>query len=351
MRLDLQPVARAPSLQVPRVEPLGHDPLELLRLGRVAQRLPVRESLRQPHDAAPAVEELLEPPLALAQRELDERLAVELEQVEDVEDERTGALLHRREARAATVVECADLAVKDGVRALRRLHDLLRHRLEAGGEVVAVPRDQPALAAAHVRERPVAVPLDLERPAVATRDVRAERRRHDPVLGGRLRIRCLLVAALDQEPVLVLPVELRRDERPRPVQPLPAEADRQLAVALLLQQVVRAVIPDLDHAGPVLALRDLAVELRVLERVVLHVDGERPAAGLERDALRDRPRRERAVPLEAEVVVEPPGVVPLDDEDRALPAPAAVRERLGRLLRVALAPVLGEAHLEASLIL
>ena len=39
---------------------------------------------------------------------------------------------------------------------------------------------------------------------------------------------------------------------------------------------------------------------------------------------------ERAVALEPEVVVEPPGVVALDDEDRLLAA-LALAERLGRL--------------------
>jgi hypothetical protein len=50
--------------------------------------------------------------------------------------------------------------------------------------------------------------------------------------------------------------------------------------------------------------------------VVLDVDGEVLLARLERDALRHGPARERAVPLEAEVVVQPARVVALDDEDR-----------------------------------
>src|SRR5439155_23751101 len=110
---------------------------------------------------------------------------------------------------------------------------------------------------------------------------------------------------------------------------------------LLLAHVVRPVVPDLDRARAVLPLRDLAVERRVLERVVLDVHRERAAAGLERHALRDGPRRERALLLEPEVVVQPPCVVPLDDEDR-LPAALLRAERLGCDLRVALAAVLAE---------
>ncbi len=50
--------------------------------------------------------------------------------------------------------------------------------------------------------------------------------------------------------------------------------------------------------------------------MVLDVDGQVPLSRLERNALGDGPARQRPVPLEAEVVVEPAGVVALDDEDR-----------------------------------
>src|SRR5205823_10784569 len=57
------------------------------------------------------------------------------------------------------------------------------------------------------------------------------------------------------------------------------------------------------------------------------------------------PGGERAVPLEPEVVVQPPRVVALDDEDRLLRPPRLSGEGLGRLLRIPLAPVLLQAHL------
>ena len=97
------------------------------------------------------------------------------------------------------------------------------------------------------------------------------------------------------------------------------------------------------RAGAVLARRDLALEGRVVERVILDVDGEPALAGLERHALRHRPARERAVPLEPEVVVEPPRGVALDDEDRAAAA-GLTAERLRRRARIALAPILVEAQ-------
>src|SRR5262249_41464758 len=149
--------------------------------------------------------------------------------------------------------------------------------------------------------------------------------------------RRLRVALADEQPVLRVAVEVRWDERPRPVQALAVQANRQAAVALLLDELVRPLVPDLDGAGTVLALPDLAVELRVLERVVLDVHRERALARLERDPLRDGPARERAVALEPEVVVEPARVVALDDEDRRLSATArAAGERLRGLLRIAL---------------
>src|SRR5205085_2409993 len=146
-----------------------------------------------------------------------------------------------------------------------------------------------------------------------------------------------VVVLLDQQPVLRVAVEMRRDERPLPLQPTSVQPDGQAAVALLLDQLVRPLVPDLDAAGAVLPLRDLAFEGGVVERVVLDVNGERSLPRLERHPLRNGPARERAVPLQAEVVVEPAGVVPLDDEDRALALLPPPPEGLGRLLRVAVA--------------
>jgi hypothetical protein len=121
------------------------------------------------------------------------------------------------------------------------------------------------------------------------------------------------------------------------------QPDRETAVALLLHELVRAVVPDLDRAGAVLALRDHTFECRVLEWVIFDVHRQRALPGLQRNALRHGPARKCTVALEPEVVVEPTGVVALDDEDRLLPAllPA---EGLRRLLAVPLLLVLGQAR-------
>ena len=125
------------------------------------------------------------------------------------------------------------------------------------------------------------------------------------------------------------------------------QTDGEAAVLLLLEQLVRSAVPDLDRAGAVLALGDLALEARVVERVVLDADGEGPLARLERHALRYGPARKRSVPLEPEVVVQPARVVPLHDEDRLLPSALLPAERLRCLLRIALALVFGRLRAHA----
>jgi hypothetical protein len=321
VRLDLEPVARPLALGVARVGALGDHALEPLLARRLEQRRAVVEGLGDPDRPVAAVEQLVEPLAPFGERPVEERLPLHLEDVEDVVDDRRSRLplLHGREARSTLLVERADLAVEHRVRGPERLRQLLRHVGEADREVVAVPARERRLPARDPTDRAEPVPLHLEDPAVARRELRGERREHRPVFGA-LRGRGRPVVALaDDEPVLRIAAQLRRDERPRPVEPLAVQTDGQPAVFLLLHELVGAAVPDLDRTGAVLPLRDLALEARVLERVVLDVDGEVLLARLERHALRHRPARERAVTLEAEVVVEPPRVVALDDEDgRAL---------------------------------
>jgi hypothetical protein len=141
------------------------------------------------------------------------------------------------------------------------------------------------------------------------------------------------------------------NERPGAVEPLAVQPDGEAAVFLLLQQLVRAVVPDLDRAGAVVPLRDLALERRVFERVVLDVDGEVLLAGLERHAFRHGPGGEYAVALEAEVVVEPARIVPLHDEDRRLRLPPRTAKGFRGLLAISLALVLGELRAHDAFLL
>ena len=66
-----------------------------------------------------------------------------------------------------------------------------------------------------------------------------------------------------------------------------AVLDRLLRIGRLLLRDERAPVPDDDVAGAVLALRDDALEVEVLDRVVLDVDRHPADLGVERRALRD----------------------------------------------------------------
>ena len=169
------------------------------------------------------------------------------------------SLLHRREARAALVVERADLAVEDafGLFAFTSAFATCAKRC-----VRSLPfrDDEPALAAADVGERAIAVPLHLEGPVVAARHALGERREHRPVRARRSRRSRLVVVALDQSQFCSLPSMCAGTSDQTPAAACRA-GERQLAVPLLLDELVRAVVPDLDAAGAVLALRDLALEL------------------------------------------------------------------------------------------
>jgi hypothetical protein len=82
------------------------------------------------------------------------------------------------------------------------------------------------------------------------------------------------------------------------------------------------VVPHDDGAGAVGVLRDDAFEVGVLERVVLDVDGPTLDLGPERRAVGHCPALEHPGRLQAEVVVEAPAGVLLDDEEAAHPGPA-----------------------------
>ena len=141
----------------------------------------------------------------------------------------------------------------------------------------------------------------------------------------------------------------RADDRKTPAQLLAVQAELQLAVVDGLLRVgclgigrERAPVPDDDVAAAVLTLRDDALEVEVLDRVVLDMNGHPAHGRVEARALGDRPRDEHAFDLEAEVVMEPGGAVTLDDEPTRSAAGRA--GGLGGLREVALALVFLERH-------
>ncbi len=201
-------------------------------------------------------------------------------------------------------------------------------------DVATVAARQPQPAALDVAERPHPVPLDLVGPApVVGRELPGAGEHRLELLRHRLAIRVLgRIHAVDH-PVLAAGAE----QDVLALEPLAVEGDHHLVGAELVQ-LVRPAVPDAHRAGAVVALGDLALELEVLERVVLGAHREVVALRVRRDPLGHRPRRQRALVLEAQIPVQRAGVVLLDDVAGAAFLDLAGR-RLGGRLEVALGPI------------
>src|SRR5690606_14175343 len=107
-----------------------------------------------------------------------------------------------------------------------------------------------------------------------------------------------------------------------------------------------AAVEDVDVAGAVVPLRNIAFEVGVADGVVLDLDRETFLACTQGRPLGHGPAPEAAVQLQAEVVVARPRMVQLDDEDRP-PAALARRRDVARFrgfAEAALAGVLAQAH-------
>jgi gas vesicle protein len=295
--------------------------------------------------------EALEQLAPLRVRQLGQDAPVEVEQVEDHERDRVRGrpspddglrglvhpLLEALEARATVGVERHDLAVEHGLARAERVHEAAQLGV-LRGDVVQVAALDVEAPGTDVGDRAHAVPLDLVGPALVVAGQRAEARlhRHD-ALGHRLAAGVGRVHAVDH-PVGLAP---GAEQRVAAADALAVERDDDLAVAPGVA-LVRAGVPDRHRPRAVVALRDLAVELEVLERVVLGAHGLAVLVGVRRDPVRDRPRRERALVLEPQVPVQPPRVVLLDHEAPAGRRRGRVAGRLGRAGEVAHAAVLGE---------
>src|SRR5690606_28048158 len=129
------------------------------------------------------------------------------------------------------------------------------------------------------------------------------------------------VAAFDREPVvrlLALAGPLGHPhERPAAGEASALELEVELALREPLGRVAErrpvTAIPDHDAAGAVLVLGDLALEVGVLERVVLGLHREPAILRVEARLFRHRPALQHAVVLEPEVVMEPARIVLLHD--------------------------------------
>ena len=247
------------------------------------------------------------------------------------------ARLESLEARPALLVEGDDLAVEDEPARPLRAGELahLRVARREVGEVAPLQRD---VAVVREEDRADPVPLDLEAVVLLLRGQLAAacQHRRQPVRHGLVARVLGRIHAMDQ-PVLVA----RAEERVAAAHALAVEGRDHLAVAELLG-IEGASVPDTHRARAVLALRDVALELEVLERMVLGPNREPVLVRVRRDPARQRPGGERALVLEAQVPVQAAGVVLLHDEARALRLLASAPLGLGCLLEVALAPIAAE---------
>ena len=106
-------------------------------------------------------------------------------------------------------------------------------------------------------------------------------------------------------------VGLKEHETPRALGAVQHELD--LGVRPLLDVVVTG-IPDRHSAAPVLALRDVTLEGRVLQGMVLGVHGQVVLFRRLGKALGEGPRGQHAVAFETEIPMEAPRVVLLNHE-------------------------------------
>src|SRR5512133_1968463 len=126
-----------------------------------------------------------------------------------------------------------------------------------------------------------------------------------------------LVVLVEKEPLLLLPVPPPGAYENEPsAQLLPGEVEVELTgvqgrggvgrVARLLR-LPGAGVPHDDVAAAVLPGRDDALEVDVLDGVVLDLERRAPDGGVERRPLGHGPADQHVADLEAEVVVEAPG--------------------------------------------
>ncbi len=348
-------------------------------------------------DGAEGRQEKPETFLPVQEREAAKIVTIQREAVEEDPDDRDGgrralnitrvreahARLEPLEARFAAVVERSDLPVDE-----ERLH---RKRSQCADQLRVASRDHLAASAVQLyrlpparSQHPHAIVLDLEEPLLAGKRALRERGQHERLIprrdiapggleglhpgskrrpfGGKIadlldgetredRLRVALgelrgggrgICLLEQEPLLLLLGH--PGERPPAAELEAEELDLQLSLGELLEQVallgwsIPPTIPDDHRAGAVVARRNDPLEIGVLDGVVFHVHRQALLLGPNGRALGHGPALEDPVHLEAQIVVEIPGRVLVDDEETLARNPTRA-ERLGRPLGVALFPV------------
>ena len=229
--------------------------------------------------------------------------------------------LQQPEVGPAIRVQRHDLTVEHDHVVRQRGRDPRELRIRRG-DVVAVPGDQPEMSVADLDDRPGCRPTSSRtptrprrsrsasrawrawgrpahrcgRPGVRMGDLSAARALRRSGGAFRQPSSAAVLHPVDQ-PVLLVAVARRADERelargspPRPPSGWPCSVTMTSSSRHFSSSYV-AGIPDVDVAAAVLALRDVAGEGRVLERVVLGVHGEVVLLRVGRHAPSAPPRR------------------------------------------------------------
>ncbi|MNH07305.1 hypothetical protein D3C79_666960 [compost metagenome] len=164
----------------------------------------------------------------------------------------------------------------------------------------------------------------------------------DAVVGFAAR---LAVVRLDQHPLFLLAGQVGAEQVPYTAELFALQAETQLALGIGLARIAfgfpDAAIPDDHIACTVMAFGDMAFEVGVVQRVVLHVHGQAAHLGVQRRPFGDGPAFQRAIEFQAKVVMQVAGIVLLDAELQCVGplATAALAAGLGRGIEVALARI------------
>jgi hypothetical protein len=159
----------------------------------------------------------------------------------------------------------------------------------------------------------------------------------------------MLVAMLDEEPIdplAAVPIPSHSDEDEAAAEPVALEREFQVALlelplcAEFPLGLPEAAIPELDGAAAIFSLGDRSFEVSVSEGVIFHLDRKALVVRIERRPLRHCPGFEDAVELEPQIVVQPGGVVLLNDEAQAVRGGhSRIIAGLLRLLEIALGAI------------